>query len=292
MAIDTPFAKMNGIGNQILVVDMRNNSEIITEQAAVKLAGNEETKFDQIMAIHKAKTPDTDAYVNIINCDGSLAQACGNGMRCVVQALVAETGQKEFRFETLAGLVKAIEHNDGLISVDMGRPRFLWHQIPLAEEFADTRGIELQIGPIEAPILHTPSAMSIGNPHIIFWVEEDVWSYELDLFGPVLENHPMLPEGANISIASLTGKDELTMRTWERGAGLTLACGSAACAGAVCAARTGRTGRKVGIIMPGGKLNIEWDENDKVIMTGAAEWEWSGFLDIKSGDYIPDTATH
>ena len=130
------------------------------------------------------RTPGTANYIEIINSDGSMAQACGNGMRCVVQALAAETGQKLFTFETVAGILTAEEHADGLISVDMGMPRFGWQEIPLAEEFRDTRMIELQIGPIDAPVLHSPSVASMGNPHAIFWVDDDVWSYALDRFGP------------------------------------------------------------------------------------------------------------
>ncbi len=165
-----------------------------------------------------------------MNSDGSGAQACGNGMRCVVQALAAETGQKIFTFETVAGILNAEEHADGTISVDMGTPRFGWQDIPLAEEFRDTRMIELQIGPIDAPVLHSPSVVSMGNPHAIFWVDRDVWSYELDRFGPLLENHPIFPERANITIAQVTSPETMIIRTWERGAGLTKACGSAACA--------------------------------------------------------------
>ena len=161
------------------------------------------------MAIHDARTPGTMNYIEILNSDGSQAQACGNGMRCVVQALAAETGQKVFTFETVAGILNAEEHADGTISVDMGKPRFGWQEIPLAEEFRDTRVIELQIGPIDAPVLHSPSVVSMGNPHAIFWVDRDVWSYDLDRFGPLLENHPIFPERANITIAQVTSPDAL-----------------------------------------------------------------------------------
>jgi diaminopimelate epimerase len=247
------------------------------------------TKFDQIMAIHEARTPGTDYYIAILNSDGTPAQACGNGTRCVVQALAAETGRKAFTFETLAGILNAIEHADSQISVDMGTPRFGWQDIPLAEEFRDTRMIELQVGPIDAPVLHSPSAVSMGNPHAIFWVDNDVWSYELDRFGPMLENHPLFPERANITIAQVTGPDALTIRTWERGAGLTRACGSAACAAAVAAARTRRTGRSVNLTAPGGQLHVEWREDDHVVLTGAAEWEFSGTFDPATGAWQRDT---
>ncbi len=286
-----PFAKMNGLGNDILVVDMRGRDDVVTPEAAIALASDSRTAFDQIMAIHDPKRAGTDAWIDILNSDGSKAQACGNGMRCVVQALAAETGRRVFTFQTIAGILNASEHDDGSISVDMGTPEFRWDRIPLSEEFRDTRMIELQIGPIDAPVLHSPSVMSMGNPHAIFWVENDVNVYDLERFGPLLEHHPMFPERANISIARVLSDKEIDLRTWERGAGLTRACGSAACSAAVSAARTGRTGRTVTINVPGGPLAIEWRErDDHVIMTGPAEWEFSGALDPKTGVWEPDAA--
>ena len=178
-----------------------------------------------------------------------------------------------------------------MISVDMGRPEFRWEKIPLAEEFRDTRMIELQVGPIDAPVLHSPSAVSIGNPHAVFWVEEDVWTYDLDRFGPLLENHPIFPERANISIARIRSDQELDLRTWERGAGLTRACGSAACAAAVSRGphRTHRPARSRStcLVAP---LLIEWKDNDKIIMTGPAEWEFSGSVDPTTGAWSADEA--
>jgi diaminopimelate epimerase len=278
-----PFAKMNGLGNEIIVADMRSRADRVTPAAAVALNADPATKFDQIMAIHDAKTPGTANYIEIINSDGSMAQACGNGMRCVVQALAAETGQKLFTFETIAGILTAEEHADGSISVDMGVPRFGWEDIPLAEEFRDTRMIELQVGPIDAPVLHSPSVANMGNPHAIFWVDNDVWTYALDRFGPMLENHPIFPERANISIAEVVSPERIILRTWERGAGLTKACGSAACAAAVSGARTKRTGRKVTVTVPGGDLLVEWRADGHVMMTGPAELEFAGIFDPKTG---------
>ncbi|MBU2145061.1 diaminopimelate epimerase [Mesorhizobium sp. 10J20-29] len=283
MASAAAFAKMNGLGNDIIVADMRGRADRVSPAAAVALNADPATRFDQIMAIHDPRTAGTVNYVEILNSDGTFAQACGNGMRCVVQALAAETGQKLFTFETVAGILNAEEHADGLISVDMGVPRFGWQDIPLAEEFRDTRMIELQVGPIDAPILHSPSVASMGNPHAIFWVDNDVWSYELERVGPLLENHPIFPQRANISIAQVTARDAVTIRTWERGAGLTRACGSAACAVAVSAARTNRTDRTVTVTVPGGPLRIEWRDDDHVLMTGPAEWEFSGTFDPKTG---------
>lgn len=283
-----PFARMNGLGNEIIVADMRGRSDRVTPVAARALAADAATRFDQIMAIHDARAPGTDNYVEIINSDGSMAQACGNGMRCVVQSLAAETGRTHFTFETVAGILKAEEHPDGLISVDMGMPRFGWQDIPLASHVPDTRRIDLQAGPADTPVLHSPSVASMGNPHAVFWVDNDVWGYELDRYGPELENHPIFPERANITIAHVTASDAIAIRTWERGAGLTRACGTAACATAVSAARTGRTGRTVTVTVPGGPLHIDWREDGHVMMTGPAEWEFSGSFDPATGSWKRD----
>ncbi|MCP8894657.1 diaminopimelate epimerase [Shinella daejeonensis] len=292
MAADAQFARMNGLGNMILVVDMRGRDDAVTPAAAVALNGDPATRFDQIMAVHDPRIDGTDAFIDILNCDGSRAQACGNGTRCVVQALAAETDKQAFTFQTVAGILNAVEHSDGTISVDMGKPVFEWNRIPLAEEFFDTSRIELQIGPIDAPVLHSPAVLSMGNPHAIFWVDRDPMGLDLDRFGPLLENHPIFPEKANITLAQVTSNTSMTTRTWERGAGLTLACGSAACAAAVSGARTGRTGREVTVTVassPGrGTLRIEWRDDDHVIMTGPAEWEWSGTLDPATGVFRRD----
>ncbi|HEY4862477.1 MAG TPA: diaminopimelate epimerase, partial [Xanthobacteraceae bacterium] len=180
--------------------------------------------------------------------------------------------------ETRAGLLNCWKAGQQSFTVDMGVPRFRWDEIPLAEEFRDTRAIELQIGPIDKPVLHSPSAVSMGNPHVIFWVD-DVAAHDLARFGPMLENHPIFPERANISLAQVAGPDHLIVRTWERGAGLTRACGSAACAAVVAAVRTKRTGRKVRVTLPGGDLQIEWRESDNhVLMSGPVEFEFEGKL--------------
>jgi diaminopimelate epimerase len=285
MTLSIDFAKMNGLGNQIIVADMRGQKMRVSPAAAIALNADAATKFDQLMAIHDPKTEGTDAYIEILNSDGSLAEACGNGTRCVVQVLAAETGRKAFTFETMAGILNASELEDGLISVDMGTPKFAWDQIPLSEEFMDTRAIELEIGPLGAPIMHSPSVANMGNPHAIFWVANDVWTYDIARFGPLLENHPLFPERANISIANVTSDSAITIRTWERGAGLTLACGSAACAAAVCAARTDRTGRSVTVTVPGGPLLIQWRDDDHVMMTGPAQWEFAGKFDPDTGAF-------
>ncbi len=278
-----PFLKMNGLGNQIIVVDMRGHADRVSSAAAIAINAAPGTKFDQIMAIHDPRTPGTANYIEIINSDGSRAQACGNGMRCVTQFLASEGVQDTFTFETMAGILFGKIEADGLITVDMGTPKFAWYEIPLAEEFADTRKIELQIGPIDAPVLHSPSAVSMGNPHATFWVSNGVWSYALDRFGPMLENHPIFPERANISLAQVLAPDRIILRTWERGAGLTEACGTAACAAVVNGARTRRTARKAVVTLPGGDLVVEWRDDDHVTLTGPSELEWTGTLDPASG---------
>src|SRR5207302_10411204 len=231
------LVKMNGLGNEIVVVDMRAAPAAITADDARAAAGAPGAHYDQMMALYPSRTPGTDAYVRIFNSDGSAAGACGNGTRCIAELMFRETAKDAVTFETAAGLLNVWKGAEPLIStVDMGRPRFAWNEIPLAEEFADTRCIELQIGPIDNPILHSPSALSMGNPHAIFWVD-DVMAYDLAKIGPLLENHPIFPERANISLCAVQSKEHIVVRTWERGAGLTQACGSAACAAAVAAAR-------------------------------------------------------
>ena len=274
-----PFWKMNGLGNEILVVDARGTDARVSAEAAIRLAAGE-TAFDQIMEVsdHDVR----DAAIRILNCDGSEAGACGNGMRCVALWLSSETGGNDFRFAGPEGRLDARVDGDA-VTVSMGRPRFGWEAIPLAEEFHDTTGFELQIGPIDAPVLHTPSGVSMGNPHAVFWVDRDVWSYDLDRFGPLLENHPIFPERANITIADVRAPDHAIIRTWERGAGLTRACGSAACATVVCAARMGAMERAGTITVPGGDLAIEWRDDDQVMMTGPAAFEFHGRLDPVTG---------
>jgi diaminopimelate epimerase len=279
--LNRPFVKMNGIGNDIIVVDLRGDSVPVTAADAQAIARKEAVPFDQLMVLYPPRAAGTDAYVRIYNNDGSEAGACGNGMRCVVARDVKASGKHDFLYETRAGLIPAHYENESTITVDMGKPRFGWRDIPLAEEFHDTRAIELQIGPIDAPILHSPSVVSMGNPHAVFWVD-DPYAYDLEKFGPLLENHPIFPERANISLASVKDREHIVMRTWERGAGLTKACGSAACAVAVSAARTKRTGRKAHLSLPGGDLGIEWRErDDHVLMTGPAAFEFEGVLDAK-----------
>jgi diaminopimelate epimerase len=277
---DREFIKMNGLGNEIVVVDMRAKPARITSAEARAAARPGGAHYDQMMALYAPRTPGTDALVRIYNRDGTESGACGNGARCIASLVFQETGKEALTFETSTGLLNCWKTDrPDAFTVDMGVPRLRWDEIPLAEEFQDTRIIGLQIGPIDAPILHSPSVVSMGNPHAIFWVD-DVTAYDLGKIGPLLENHPIFPERANISLAAVTSREHIVVRTWERGAGLTQACGSAACAVTVAAARLRRTGRKVKVTLPGGDLAVEWREADgHVHMTGPVEFEYAGRFD-------------
>jgi diaminopimelate epimerase len=275
------FLKMNGLGNEIVVVDLRGTQSRVSAAEARAVAVDPRSRFDQLMAIHDPRAAGTDAYLRIYNTDGSESGACGNGTRCVAWAMLddpmmARPSGRNLMLETKAGLLPVARVSERAFTVDMGAPRLRWDEIPLREPFQDTRYIELQIGPIDDPVLHSPSVVSMGNPHAIFWVD-DVDAYDLSRIGPLLENHPIFPERANISLARVASPEHIVLRVWERGAGLTKACGSAACAALVAAARKRLTGRKATVTLPGGDLVVEWRESDgHVLMTGPVELEHEG----------------
>ena len=275
-ATSIPFRKMNGLGNDFVVLDARARPLVLAADDAQRIGDRKNgVGCDQIIVIEPSRK--ADVFMRIFNADGSEVSACGNATRCIALLAAEESGRSEVSVETSAGLLTAKVDSADSITIDMGRPRLAWNDIPLAEPFEDTTGIELQIGPIDAPVLHTPSVVNVGNPHAIFWVD-DVDAYDLGRFGPLLENHPIFPERANISLAAIISPDSLKLRTWERGAGLTRACGTAACASAVAAARKGLTGRQVRVELPGGTLFINWAENDHILMRGPAELEFEGTL--------------
>jgi diaminopimelate epimerase len=268
------YVKMNGLGNEIVIVDLRRAPRPIAAAEARAAARRE--SYDQLMALYPARGM-TDAAVRIYNNDGSEAGACGNGMRCVAALVSGETGGGALKFETPAGIISCWRASDGLFTVDMGAPRFRWDEIPLAREFPDTRAIDLKVPGV--PGLQSPSAVSMGNPHAIFWVD-DPGAYDLAAIGPQLEHDPLFPERANITLAGTPSRDRVVIRTWERGAGLTQACGTAACAAAVAAARLNRAGRDVTVSLPGGDLAIAWRESDDhVLMTGPVAYEHRGRFD-------------
>ena len=273
-----PYFRMNGAGNEIVVLDLRGQNLTVSAEEARAIGRGEGLRFDQLMVMHEPRRPNTDSFVKIYNIDGSEAGACGNGTRCVAWALMRGTDRKRLAVETIAGVLDCRRAAEWSFSVDMGEPRLKWDEIPLRDPFFDTRNIELQIGPIDAPILHTPSAVSMGNPHAIFWVD-DVEAYDLSKIGPLLEAHPIFPEKANISLAHVAARDHIILKVWERGVGLTKACGTAACAAVVAASRKKLTERKARVTLPGGDLLIEWRKNDDhVIMTGPVELEFEGRL--------------
>jgi diaminopimelate epimerase len=271
---------MNGAGNKITVLDLTDSDHIVSGDEARAIALQPDITFDQLMVLHAPATEGTAALIRIYNTDGSLAEACGNGTRCVAWHLDETQGPQETRLvETARGLLAITRSGAKLTyTVDMGTPRFAWDEVPLSEPFQDTRFIELHVGPAGDPILSSPAVVNMGNPHAVFWVD-DVATIGLDKIGPMLEHHPLFPQRANISIVQVMDRQTLVMRTWERGAGLTLACGSAACAAAVSASRLRRTERTVTVHQPGGTLQIGWATNDHVLMTGPVEHERDVVLD-------------
>jgi diaminopimelate epimerase len=278
MADAIAFHKMHGLGNEIVVVDLRGGSRVLGPAQVRAIAAQRQSAFDQMMVLLAPHTPGCEAYVRIYNRDGSEAEACGNGMRCVGFLAAQQTGRQTLAFETKAGVLDVSVEGIDRVTVDMGTPKFAWSEIPLAAPVSDTRCIALQIGPVEAPLLHAPSVVNIGNPHAVFWVA-DVEAYDLGRLGPLLEQHPIFPERANISLVQVTSLAAITVRTWERGVGLTKACGSAACAAVVCAVRKGLTGRRVTVTLPGGVLNITWRGDDHILMTGPVALERAGVLE-------------
>ncbi|OLL52872.1 diaminopimelate epimerase [Bartonella henselae] len=279
----TPFSKMDGLGNQIIVADMRESTHALTPQAILSLAADSQTYFDQIMAIHPPTKKEADFRIEIWNADGSMANACGNGTRCVIAWLTDHNYGEIFRLETPAGIVEGKRQIDNLISVDMGCPNFNAKEMPVSREIIDTNHVELTAGPLRDACL-----VFIGNLHAIFFVENDIQYIPLEKYGSKLEHDPLFPQRCNISIACVTSQESLNLRTWERGAGLTQACGSAACASAVAAYRRGLTKRNIDVNLPGGTLNIFYREDDHIIMTGPVKYGFSGFLNPLTGSYKKD----
>jgi diaminopimelate epimerase len=273
----TPFRKMNGLGNDFVVLDGRARRLALDAEAVRAIAGRKTgIGCDQVIVLEPSTR--ADAFMRIYNADGGEVRACGNAARCVAALLAEERGAPEVSIETESAVLEARVNGDGSVTIDMGAPRFRWDEIPLAEPFHDTKRIELQLGPIDDPVLHSPSVVNVGNPHCIFFVD-DVDAHDLARFGPMLEHHPLFPERANISLAQVTGPGSLRLRTWERGAGLTRACGTAACAAAVAAARRGLTDRQVRVTLPGGSLDIDWREaNDHILMRGPYALDYEGTL--------------
>ncbi|RCL00034.1 MAG: diaminopimelate epimerase [Candidatus Tokpelaia sp. JSC188] len=277
MKAPVSMAKMNGSGNAIIIADMRSRNDSITPEIVRQLAKIREIGFDQIMVIHDSQHTDADYSIEIWNRDGSKARACGNGMRCVTEWLYRKEYHNYFVFDTMSGFVYAQRLQNGFVSVDMGKPHFNWQEIPLIKTVEDIDHVALRCGP-----LNDASVLSIGNPHAIFFVKDNVAGYKLLEYGPRLEHNLLFPEQANISVAQVTSETSLDLRTWERGAGLTRACGTAACASVIAACRRGMTKNEVQVTQPGGILSVRWEKNGHVKLIGATEYEFSALLDIES----------
>jgi len=274
-----PFRKMNGLGNDFVVLDLRNRALNLSDDVVRNIA-NRETGIgcDQFITIENPRHGG-DAYMGIRNQDGGIVEACGNAARCIGQIVLDETGKDRVMIETRGGDTIASHGPDGTITVDMGEPRLKWNEIPLSEEFQDTRAIELEVGPLGAPIMHSPAVVNVGNPHAIFFVK-DIDAIDLARIGPMLEHHPLFPERANISVAQVIDRTHVRLKVWERGVGLTKACGTAACATVVASVRKRMTERLITVTLPGGDLQLEWREADNhIYMTGPATLDYEGELD-------------
>lgn len=276
--MNRPFVKMNGLGNDFVVVEARDRPFAPTE-AQVRAVCDRTTGegCDQLIAIEQA--PEGGAFMRVWNADGGQVETCGNALRCVGWLLMQASGLDQARIDTAAGPTRAFAAGERRVSVDMGPPRLDWTGIPLAEAM-DTRGIELQIGPIDDPVLHTPGAVSMGNPHVVFFTDRQDDAFVRGA-GSLIEHHPLFPEGVNVGFAHVLAPDHIRLRVWERGAGLTLACGTGACAALVAAHRRGLTGRSATLTLDGGDLDIRWDaDSGHVFMTGPVELERTGILTL------------
>ena len=265
---------MNGAGNAVLVLDLRGAGCLPSAEDARALARAPGLGYDQLMVLSDPRASGQDAFMTIYNQDGSLSASCGNGTRCVAHYLAERSGAQELQLATSAGPLAVRREGSLSYSVDMGPPRLGWRDIPLAGEGADTRRVDLKkFG------LPPASCVSMGNPHAIFFVPM-IEAYDLAAIGPALEHDPLFPQRANISLAQVLSRESVRLKVWERGTGLTLACGTAACATLVAGVRAGLTERRATIALPGGDLVIEWRAaDDRVIMTGPVELEFSRILE-------------
>jgi len=271
------FRKMNGLGNDFVVFDARKNP-IAMDEAKARAIADRKTGIgcDQLIVLEPSRK--ADVTMRIWNNEGGEVESCGNATRCIADLLFDEKKTTRATIDTKGGFLVAEKGGDKLVTVDMGAPRFDWKDIPLSEKFHDTRYIDLSVGPADAPLIHSPSVVNVGNPHCIFWVK-DLDVVDLAKVGPMLEHHPLFPQRANITLARVDSKDHVVIKVWERGVGLTLACGTAACAVMAAGYRLKRLAPKATITLPGGDLFMEIRESDgHVIMTGPVAYEFEGDL--------------
>jgi diaminopimelate epimerase len=261
----TKFHKMHGLGNDFVVIDARRDPVEMTASRAIAIADRKTgIGFDQLILLEPSII--ADVRMRIFNSDGGEVEACGNATRCI--ALLME-GPAEI--ETVAGILH-VEPAAASATVTLGRPEFDWERIPLAMPM-DTRDM-----PVAWEDLARPTAVNVGNPHAIFFVS-DCDSVDLESLGPTIENDPLFPERVNVNVASITGPSHLKLRVWERGVGLTRACGTGACATAVAAIRAGLVTTPVKVSLPGGDLTIDWREGGPIMMTGPATHVFEGEAD-------------
>ena len=227
---------------------------------------------DQLIIVERAKSDGADVLMRIRNADGGEVAACGNATRCVATTVMNEKGTTHAVIETAAGLLDATAVNGGLVSVDMGPANLDWRDIPLAREM-DTAHLGITVGPLTDPV-----AVNVGNPHAVFFVD-DAGAVLLESFGPKVEHHELYPERTNVEVAQVLSPTEIRVRVWERGVGITQACGTGACATLVAASRRGLTDRAAKVHLDGGTLGIEWREDGHVLMTGPVATSFHGTLD-------------
>ncbi len=268
------YLKMNGCGNDFVIIDARSRGSLPLTPAQARAIADRKTGIgcDQVIAVERSIRG--DAYMRMWNADGGETDACGNASRCVAWMLMEEGGAASRRIETGAGMLYAERKGDKIIGVDMGSPLLRWEEIPLARAM-DTERLDFTIAGLEAP-----GAVNMGNPHVVFFIN-DVRAIPIDTLGPKLERDPMFPEGVNVGFAEVRSPEQIRLRVWERGVGLTKACGTGACAAVVAAHRQGRAGRNVEVLADGGSLQIEWRAgDDRVVMTGPVELEGAGDLPV------------
>ncbi len=276
------FVKMHGLGNDFVVFDARNEPLNLSPEQVRAIADRRTgVGCDQLIVIERPPLPPgttgagalVDVFMRIHNADGGAVEACGNATRCVANHIMQELGRDHLVIETVAGLLDATRSTDGRITIDMGLARLDWRDIPLATP-QDTLHVRLALGP-----LADPACANIGNPHATFFVP-DVQAIDLGTLGPALEHHALFPERANIGVAQVLSRERLRLRVWERGAGITRACGSGACAAVVAAARRNLTERKATVVVDGGELEIEWIADGHVLMTGPIAVSFTGELTL------------
>jgi diaminopimelate epimerase len=272
-----PFRKMNGLGNDFVVLDARRRPIAMDEARARAIADRSSgVGCDQVIVLEPSQR--ADVTMRIWNSEGFEVESCGNASRCIADMLFDEKHATTATIDTKGGFLRAEKAGEGLVRVDMGAPRFDWKDIPLSEKFHDTRYIDLYVGPVDQPLIQSPSVVNVGNPHCIFWVK-DLDVVDLSKVGPMLEHHPLFPERANITLARVDARNHAVIKVWERGAGLTRACGTAACAVMAAGFRLKRLDREATISLPGGDLFLAVRESDgHILMSGPVTYEFDGVL--------------